>query len=50
MCELNARKEKKGEKIPSFANSMGQSKLLAKLSIPLPTELCQQPSLPCWRR
>jgi hypothetical protein len=25
MCELNARKEKKGEKIPSFANSMGQS-------------------------
>jgi hypothetical protein len=25
-------------------------KLLAKLPFPLPTGLCQQPSLPCWRR
>jgi hypothetical protein len=37
-----------------FANSMDQccwqTKLLAKLQFPLPTGLCQQRSLPCWRR
>jgi hypothetical protein len=37
-----------------FANSIDrccwQTKLLAKLSFSLPTGLCQQSPLPCWRR